>query len=273
MVVNQSKNIFVTFGAGRSGWTGAAKRITAEAEKTGLFEFCFNLDEHWLKTWDPAIYKIGLGLRKTLPPRGFGYWTWKPSILLWAHLNFPSHQVVYVDAGSQFSPGSLIGSELESDLRLAFNNKGLAWALEEQVEEKWTKADLVAHLSLSAEITGSAQVQSGFIALSPLWDRGSLIAKWREIALVESGILFTDISKRRNSVSFVEHRHDQSALSCLWKIHHFPIIHDKTQPNRANEYSLLAWRNNSRLTIESSSFLRRLNKFKNLCSDLITLQK
>ena len=80
MALKNSKSIFVTFGAGRSGWIGAAKRITAEAEKTDLFEFCFNLDERWLKTWDPELYKIGLNLRKNHPPRGFGYWTWNPSV-------------------------------------------------------------------------------------------------------------------------------------------------------------------------------------------------
>ena len=68
MALKNSKSIFVTFGAGRSGWIGAAKRITAEAEKTDLFEFCFNLDERWLKTWDPELYKIGLNLRKNHPP-------------------------------------------------------------------------------------------------------------------------------------------------------------------------------------------------------------
>ena len=266
MVVSDQKNIFVTFGAGRSGWIGAAKRITAEAEITGLFEFCFNLNEKWLKAFDPAVYAIGLNLRRNQPPRGFGYWTWKPSVLMWAHLNFPNHQIVYVDAGSQFSQENL--SELRDDLGASFSNRGLAWALKGQAEVVWSKADLLTHLNVSREIALTDQVQSGFISLSPNWDRGALISQWREIVSIESGWLFTDVSKKINPDNFVEHRHDQSALSCLWKLHDLPLIHDKTHPSHSNTYPLLAWRNNSSLRIEHNSFLRKIFKAVNLTTDL-----
>ncbi len=265
--MSKHKNIFITFGAGRGGWIGAAKRITSEAVKTELFEFCFNLDEEWLKAWDPTVYEIGLNLRKNHSARGFGYWTWKPSVLLWAHLNFPNHQIVYVDAGSQFSQENL--SQLKSDLDESFLNRGLAWALKGHAEEVWTKADLFEYLCVSREIRVTDQVQSGFISLSPNWDRGALISKWRELVFVESGWLFTDISKKMNPESFVEHRHDQSALSCLWKLNDLPLIYDKTHPSHSNKYPLQAWRNNCSLRIEHNSTLRKLFKVVNLCTDLV----
>jgi len=269
MEMNNAQNIFVTFGAGRSGWIGAAKRITAEAQRTGLFEFSFNLDERWLKAWDPEIYEIGLNLRKTLPARGFGYWTWKPSVLLWADLFFPSHQVVYVDAGSQFARHNLEGSELDSDLRLSFANKGLAWTLEGHPENAWTKQDLISHLELSSDMVDSAQIQSGFIALSPLWDRKAILLEWRELARAQSGIFFTDVSIKANPEIFIEHRHDQSALSCLWKLHGLPINNDKTHPTQTNEYPILAWRNNSALRTEAFLIFRKILKLYMLTKDLI----
>lgn len=267
MEMSGQGNIFVTFGAGRSGWIGAAKRITCEAEKSGLFDFCFNLDENWLKAWDPDIYDNGLRLRKSLPPRGFGYWTWKPSVLLWADLYFPTHQIVYIDAGSQFAKGNLVGSELYADLVNSYTNKGLAWTLLGHSERAWTKVDLLQHLDLPPEIINSDQVQSGFIALSPLWDRRSFLEKWRELALVQSGFLFTDISKKENSEIYVEHRHDQSVFSCLWKLSNLPIITDKTNPSKVNGYQLLAWRNNSHLRIETFSIIRKFLKLYMLTKD------
>lgn len=269
-MVRYQKNVFITFGAGRSGWIGAAKRITAEAEKTGLFEFCFNLDEKWHKTWDPEVYEIGLNIRKYQTPRGFGYWTWKPSVLMWAHLNFPNHQIVYVDAGSQFYQENLL--ELKSDLDASFSNRGLAWTRKGHPEEVWSKADLLTHLNVSREIALTDQVQSGFISLSPNWDRGAFISQWREIVLVDSGWLFTDVSRNINSNNFVEHRHDQSALSCLWKLHALPLIEDKTHPSHANKYPLLAWRNNNFFRVESNTFLHKSSKVVNLIIDLIKHQ-
>lgn len=267
MVLSSRKNIFVTFGAGRSGWISAAKRITSEAEEIGLFNFCFNLNEEWLKSWDPAVYEIGLNLRRSYPPRGFGYWTWKPSVLMWAHLNFPKHQIVYVDAGSQFYQENL--SELKNDLDTSFSNRGLAWALKGHAEVVWSKADLLTYLDVSSEIALTDQVQSGFISLSPNWDRGALISQWHEIVSVDSGLLFTDVSRTINPDHFVEHRHDQSALSCLWKLHGLPVIYDKTYPHHSNKYPLLAWRNNNFFRVESNSFLRKSSKVLNLTTDLI----
>lgn len=249
MDLSNSKSIFVTFGAGRSGWIGAAKRITTEAEKSNLFEFCFNLDEQWLKNWDPDIYKIGLNLRNNHPPRGFGYWTWKPSVLLWAHLNFPNHQIVYVDAGSEFfSEGvHLLGQDLEKSL----HSGGLAFNLPGHSDICWTKKDLLDRLEISDLDSETDQVQSGFICLPMSNQRNSLLTDWRNLALEGDGFFFTDESRSISDERFKEHRHDQSALSCLWKLHDLPHKSDLSLPYQDNSYGLQARRNNSRLKFNS----------------------
>jgi len=269
MAVNELGNIFVTFGAGRSGWIGAAKRITAEAEETGLFEFCFNLDENWLKTWDPTIYEIGLDLRKNQPPRGFGYWTWKPSVLMWAHLNFPNHQIVYVDAGSEFfSPGvHLLGKDLEESQ----HSGGLAFSLPEHPDICWTKKELLERLQVSDLNSKTDQVQSGFICLPASKQRNSLITDWRNIALEQNGFYFTDESRSISGTRFREHRHDQSALSCLWKIHGISHKTDLSLPNHDNSYGLLAKRNNSRL--KQNSRFRKIIQYLYLLLDLVFLRR
>lgn len=269
MVVSDQKNIFVTFGAGRSGWIGAAKRITKEAEKTGLFEFCFNLDEQWLKIWDPKIYDIGLNLRKNHPPRGFGYWTWKPSVLLWAHLYFPSHQIIYIDSGSefQFDEGSL--RSLRDLLAYANQAGGVAFSLPQHPERNWTKRDLLDKLGVSYNAMNSPQIQSGFVALNSNSKRGGLINSWRNFAFLEDGFYFTDKSRVKGNIGFIEHRHDQSILSCLWKSLDFPSIEDPSQPNSSSNFGVIAHRNNSRLRMNSIWLLRKFMKYSYLIRDKI----
>ena len=269
MALDNSKSIFVTFGAGRSGWIGAAKRITVEAEKTDLFEFCFNLDEQWLKTWDPEIYKIGLNLRKNYPPRGFGYWTWKPSVLLWAHLNFPNHQIVYIDAGSEFQFGEENLRSLRDLLEYVNQGGAIAFSLPQHPERNWTKIDLLHKLEVSNIHMNSPQIQSGFVALNSNSKRRALLNSWRDIAFLEDGFYFTDKSRVKGNIGFIEHRHDQSILSCLWKSLDFPSIEDPSQPNSSNNFGLIAHRNNSRLRMDSIWPLRKFMKYSYLIRDKV----
>jgi hypothetical protein len=269
MAVNERGNIFVTFGAGRRGWIGAAKRITTEAEKTGLFEFCFNLDENWLKTWDSKVYEVGLNLRKSQPPRGFGYWTWKPSVLLWAHLNFPNRQIVYVDAGSEFRFTRVELDNLHAALLWALTNRGLAFSLPGFPEEKWTKRDVIEKLSVPGHHLHSDQVQSGFLVLPPILERIDLLSKWRSLALENNGFYFTDEVLLSNSDQFIENRHDQSILSCLWKEINLSSKNDLTDPSVYSDFGLVALRNNSILSSHSPRGFRLLFKYLNLIFDKI----
>lgn len=268
-MVNNQKSIFVTFGAGRSGWIGAAKRITSEAEKTGLFEFCFNLDERWLKTWDPAIYKIGANLRKNHPPRGFGYWTWKPSVLLWAHLNFPTHQIVYVDAGSQLYSETERRIEFKKLLERGTRFGALAWSLPDHPDNNWTKIDFVHYFRPSVLQLKSDQVQSGFLILSPTEKRPNFCLDFRRVVEVDFGFYFTDQSFGQGLPGFVEHRHDQSVLSFLWKRYAFYTEPDPSTPEKSNRFPILSWRNNSFLKVEQPIILRTFLKYIYICIDKI----
>jgi len=268
-VKKANHRIFITFGAGRRGWIGAAKRITAEAHQTDLFDFCFNLDDKWLKTWDPLMYEIGLNLRKTQPPRGFGYWTWKPSVLLWAHLNFPNHQIVYVDAGSQLYSEPRNKVDLASLLKRAKDFGSLAWSIPDHLEENWTKVELVNLLSPNPANLKSDQVQSGFVILSPNNNRERFCQEYRRIAELDSGFYFTDEKIRDQSLSFIEHRHDQSVLSLLWKKFGFYSEPDLSSPELNNLFPIISWRNNSFFTVESPSLIRKISKFFYLSIDKI----
>lgn len=268
-MVTATKNVFVTFGAGRTGWIGAAKRITKEAEKSNLFDFCFNLNEEWLKSWDAEIYGIGLRIRKTQLPRGFGYWTWKPSVVLWAHLNFPNHQIVYIDSGSEFQFEENRLQSLKGILNLSQQRGGLAFSLPNHLERNWTKKDFQEKLNLSQNQLNSTQIQSGFLALPKSEKRNTFINRWRDIALLENGFYFTDEIRSKNDAGFIEHRHDQSIMSCLWKELELPSISDVTTPVPASSFGLISYRNNSSLRMKTPKILRNTYKYSYLVRDKI----
>jgi hypothetical protein len=267
MALDNSKSIFVTFGAGRSGWIGAAKRITVEAEKTDLFEFCFNLDEQWLKTWDPEIYKIGLNLRKNHPPRGFGFWTWKPSVLLWAHLNFPNHSLFYFDAGSQIDTSPTKVQALNNVLNKVNTQGQIAWHLPQHSEANWTKVEVLNDFAPSLGSQNSGQVQSGFIGFSPGKTRNEFVRRFRNSALERDGFYFSDEITQIQNSGFIEHRHDQSLLSCLWKSEGFYSEEDPSYPFPENPFPAIAFRNNSRLPMKTSTTLRKFRRLLYLTMD------
>lgn len=266
-----NSNIFVTFGAGRTGWLKAAKRITSEARDTRLFANCFNLGESWLRTWDSEVHVISQDLRERLGPRGFGYWTWKPSVLYWADKYFPNHQIVYVDAGSEFSrkPAS---SALKKYLDDAVITGGLAWQLKSHPEISWTKRELIEYLNLNGDQIQSDQIQSGFICLAPSADRTHFIEEWRNIALERKGFYFNDEIELEPHAEFIENRHDQSSFSCLWKRYDFPYLTTESIEEYSKDFGVNALRNNTGLHSSLPLLIKRSNKSFNLLLDLFMLK-
>lgn len=268
-----SANIFITFGAGRTGWLKAAKRITSEARDTRLFLNCFNLGQSWLQSWDSEIYAIAQNLRKKFGPRGFGYWTWKPSVLYWADKYFPNHQIVYVDAGSEFTLSKLEKNPLHTFLLKSQLHGGLAWQLEHHPEKSWTKKELLRQFEGSNIVTSSNQIQSGFISLPPSKERSNFVNDWRNLALAQNGFFFTDELTTNQESKFVEHRHDQSAFSCLWKLYGFPYLTTNDYQIYCNDFGIIATRNNSLFSSQDSTLRRKIDIATSLSLDLLLGKK
>ena len=261
------KTIFITFSGGRTGWKSAAKRICLEAEESGLFHSIHSLDEDWWSTWDSQIYRVGMELRNNFGPKGFGFWTWKASILNWAHINFPHHQILYVDAGTQITKKPHLLGVLSDLLETSWEENGLAWALPDHFEWQWSKKELLIAADLNPKDQKSNQIQGGFIALPPSSDRAAFVSQYRSWALRENGFFFSGQEHFAQESDFIEHRYDQSVLSCLWKkfgkIEHVDI----TDPINLNASPIIAFRNNSGLTLPAPKALRNFHLTKNLLAD------
>jgi hypothetical protein len=273
MIKNTPPTILVTFGAGRTGWRLAAKRLSNEGICSGIFDTVCALDENWLRNWDDPIYRNVLNIRRLQGTRGFGYWCWKPSVLLWADLHFPSHQILYIDAGSQISTSNKKDKVLKEWLETSWETEGLAWTLLDHSEEEWTKREIFSRLDISVESQKTFQVQSGFICLPPDNNRRHFLAEWRKIALEEGGFYFTDELREKQSSIFIENRHDQSVFSCLWKQYSKRQVMDVTGPEMIEKSPVVALRNNSALSLPANDFHKKINLYSNLVWDKVLFRK
>ena len=154
-------------------------------------------------------------------PRGYGYWIWKPQIVLQTLQSAHKDDIVcYMDVGFSLNPAArdrfkdYIQLTLESNFRmLSFFNT--------HTEYKWTKADLAKKLSVhnSLEVMGTSQLAAGFFLSCPTESNINLVRQWRDIA-VESNYHYSNDapSSAPEHPKFKEHRHDASIFSLLRKI-------------------------------------------------------
>jgi hypothetical protein len=242
--------VFVTFAAGRTGWRQAGRRVVREAKSTNLFEesMCFN--EEWLFNEDRDIYNLIAKYRSEGAFRGFGYWLWKPAILKWTRDKYPNSNILYVDAGTHIdtSPSkiSMLGNILEQ-----YVDNGLAWQLHHK-EYLWTKQELIERMKPSISMILSGQIQSGFLYLPISKSSVELVNTWRQLALERNGFFFSDELDNDRNQNLIEHRHDQSVLSLLWKFLEFDVLPDETYPENLGKFPIVATRNNTGLSAKSN---------------------
>jgi hypothetical protein len=274
LVFKVLKNIFLTFGDGSKGWRDAQKRITREAKKSEAFDGSFGFDDRWLKSWDSDLFLKIESYKKRFGPRGHGYWLWKPAIMMWADLLFPSHRIIYVDAGSHFNFDSNQWMKNFGDwLKLSTTEGALAWQLPHNRDQDWCKKELVNYLKPNNEHLSTGQVQSGFIIMSPIIPRRQFLNEWLNIMLEMDGQLVNDYLSVEQELNFTENRHDQSVFSLLWKKYNFPLVIDQSDPILNPKSPILAVRNNTGLTWGTSrtkiNFYSRRNSLIDLFIKLI----
>ena len=215
-----------TFGDTRL--TEARKRIQRQAEDMDIFgdririfsehdldaDFCEKMKEHLITG-----------------SRGFGYWCWKPQVILQAMNEMPDGDVLlYVDIGCHLNPKGLKRLEeyrqyaIEHGI-VAFQFRALGDAskfdtsLHFFLERQWTKSDLFRFFNLDKQkaISDTGQVEATVIVIHKNAYSEKIIKSWRECFLNHFELVDDSPSKSPNAPDFIENRHDQSAFSLLCK--------------------------------------------------------
>ena len=129
----------ITFGGGSKRFRAAAHRLARQAAASGFFTAATAVTD--LELLEDEQFRAEHGAFAASNRRGFGYWIWKPYILLRKLRNVRDGDIVfYCDAGCEINP---LGAKVFAEyVRLLQQNEVLLFRLS-QLNEHWTKGDLL----------------------------------------------------------------------------------------------------------------------------------
>lgn len=224
---------FISFADAR--YRAALNRIVTQAKQSGFFATARAYNEEDL---DPT-FKNRYAELLVPSVRGFGYWIWKPQIILQSLQSLPAGAtLVYADAGCHVNyRGRNRFDEYLKSLNvsvsgvLAFELDGVA---NRHLARQYTKEDTFEALlrGLSPEdgqrIRDLPQISATVILLRNDANVRSFIRRWSH-ACSDVRVLDDTPSLRKNACDFVDHRHDQSIFSILSRINSVELISQDEQ--------------------------------------------
>ncbi len=188
-------------------WGGIDEVIPWNAERLSKTNFA-------IKNWE--ILKL---------PRGYGYWLWKPYIILDALQNIePDAYLIYHDIGRPQRGDSTRGYTLERDIgpliRWADCHNGIypgVYMPHHGKQKQWTKRDCFVLMGCDNEKYWEAtQIQATYNIWKNNTRTREFVQEWLETC--EDSRILTDSENKmgeKNLPGFKQHRHDQSILTNL----------------------------------------------------------
>lgn len=228
----------------------SASRLKKQAQSMNCFDQIFIANETDLSKEFADKFRDKL----LLGSRGFGYWCWKPQIVLQTLSSMSEGDVLlYLDVGCHLNVRGLFRlnqyfSHVEGSKSgvLAFqarimedtpiNHDGRE--LLDLSEYKWVKGDLVDYLGVrdNQDIMMSQTVGAGIFFIRKCRASVDLITEWCDIIRSDFSLLDDTPSKSSNFDGFIEHRHDQPMFSVLCKLYNVKLFsaYEYWYPKRSN---------------------------------------
>lgn len=219
---------FITFGGGTQHYKNAVKRICKQASRFNMFTEIFGFTDDDLKSDLDFWNKHGDFINSN--PQGYGFWIWKIYLLrkLMKDDKYKEGDIFfYVDAGCEMNlRGKLRFKEY---IKMVEDNDTLAMRLETFSEKKYTKADLLEYLNVSEEDMNSDQVEGGILFIKKTKTNMDALDEIYNIQTLNNYHYIDNTeSIFPNYSEFIEHRHDQSVISLIFKKYKRFTIPDET---------------------------------------------
>jgi hypothetical protein len=208
-------------------YTHTLQRIKNEAHRMNIFKNVFVWCEHDLDL--DFIDKHFNFIRNN--KRGFGYWIWKPQVILQALRRTARDSVlVYCDAGCSLNPEG-IQRLVEYGEKVKNHPSGiLTFKLDGHFEYNWTKMDVMHYLNYTkSEEISSNQVCATVIIFHNTEKVEEFVQKWIDTCVREN-YRYVDDSPTviPNTQFYRDNRHDQSIFSILSKQQNCLCMWDET---------------------------------------------
>lgn len=223
------KKVFVTFADSRLA--RSKERIIRQATNMDLYDQVIAFDETSLSKDFQNQFKSKLSGRI----RGFGYWVWKPQVILQALKATNEGDIIqYTDVGCHLNPkgrtrlieyfnmaqnspsGLLTFQAFRPELPMKDDGREIPhW-----IDREWTKGDLLDYFDVRENefITETPTIQSGVFFLRNQDSTKRLVQRWLETYQTSFSLADDSPSKTPNLPGFKEHRHDQAIFSILAKL-------------------------------------------------------
>lgn len=227
--MSKQKIALVTFGNSRN-YTTSLQRLKTEAQDVGWFDHVFAYNENDIERdfWNRYGYYI------MNVPRGFGYWIWKPQIILQALTQLQDGDLLwYLDCGCSINPKGEARFKEYNQMVNESSTENLGFSLEIHMEKTWTKGDLFQLYPTVDKNT--RQMISGIFCIKKSDKTVAMIKEWADVMLSSPSFNDDSPSKTPNDPSFREHRHDQSSFSLIRKTRGCVDLIDETWPGENGE--------------------------------------
>lgn len=205
------KKFFVSFAD--SKFAPTLSRLRKQVEEMGCFERILIMNEKDLDT----------SFRKKIKPilsRGYGYWIWKPYIILKAmELMEEGDELLYCDAGCHLNSAGR--ERLLEYFRQVSGSSVKVGGFEigaQNNERRYTKMDLLVYFGVQGNdaLLNRGQICATHVLLQKCTASEEFIRKWYELA-ADLHNVDDSPSILPNFPEFVVHRYDQSIFSLLCK--------------------------------------------------------
>lgn len=169
-------------------------------------------------------------------PRGYGYWIWKPIVMLDMFSRFPEGDIVaYADAGCGISTTPEARSNMEAWIRDCVEHPTHRLSFQmPHLEERYTKADVFQLMEADDERFKKTGQFIGCIQFMMICKNNfDFLSKWKlKMSQKKYHYVSDKLSEIKNPENFVDHRHDQSILSIMLK-----KMGSSERPDHWNNYS------------------------------------
>ena len=205
-----------------------SSRLRAQAEETGWF---YRVECSTEKNLSAFFRQEAADLLKQ-EVRGFGYWIWKPQILLQCLQQMEYGDILlYTDAGCHIN-------EVGKNMFLAYIKEVkkhpsgflVFGARKGSLERQYTKGDIFSYFGIQEDddIYNSGQIHATTFFLRKDDHTQKVVECWKKVMMENRNLIDDSPSSTPNALDFKENRHDQSVFSILMKLNKaqiYPITH------------------------------------------------
>jgi hypothetical protein len=204
---------FVTISLG-PGWRQAQKRLSRQLTKLYKNATIHEINDENYTTYLPGIEQRIFDAFGTVNTRGHGYWMWKPLMLEQIVKNsFENKIVLYLDSGCEINESYLAQLKLLQLVSQAQTEGFVLFELPGKIAQ-YCNRRLLNHEDFTAIGREKHMVSATSFMLTKATNCSAWLESWAGFARDEP-LLFSDHQNAIEGIDFIDHRHDQSVLSCI----------------------------------------------------------